>query len=109
MPPPRKRSQSPSLSREFSHKSKVTLSNLDDIERKLVALESQLEIVENMIDTGDKVARIKLAQLHGTLEKLLSNQIDRILTGQLVSGKGAVKSRKKQLTLRVIDGRFIYF
>ena len=65
----------PAITRQLSIQSRVVLISIDAIEEKLAALEDNLVSVAAAIEVGDKQAPAQLAQLHGALDNLLSNDI----------------------------------
>lgn len=97
----------------------IYAAHIDKIDKQLNTFKQQLELARQnapdiQLSAGKKrrsqeaddsmsdvlAIKGKLAQMHGTLDKLQMESIDAVMTGPLTSGKADAKELRKALTKR---------
>ena len=86
----------------ISIKSLQTSGELDRLELELQSMQCVSDAAEASLVRGEVplALRGELAQLHGSLNKLLATRLDAILTGDLTSGREEARARRKSLIVR---------
>ncbi len=86
----------------ISIKSLQTSGELDRLELELQSMQGVSDAAEASLARCEVplALRGELAQLHGSLNKLLATRLDAILTGDLTSGREEARARRKSLIVR---------
>jgi hypothetical protein len=94
------------MTRTYSQQSNARIDSLTKLSSKVDLIQSKIDGFEKAVRdgtaSGAQLSTIQdaLAQCYGNLEKLQFTEIDAVVTGDLITGKGEAKSLRKSLSKR---------